>query len=605
DNAGNVEAFGTRVVRLDTLPPNTTLSYTTAWAPNFVVSATVFTLGGSDNAGGSGLALRYYDINGTGWTAGDSFDLTSWSNGSITLRYYSIDNAGNVELAGLRVVLIDTIAPDAPAATSTTHIASTWSSVNVVTVNWSAPGDGNGSGIAGYACSWSRGTGDPGTTITHVGLTATSPMLADANDWHFNIRAIDGVGLASPSVSIGPFFVDVTPPDAPLVSSSTHTIGVPSMVNIINVSWVAPGDGSGSGIAGYSYSWTRGIQGVDNSSDTTALSVVSTELDPASDYYFNMRAIDVVGHGSVVAHLGPFWVTGSSLIPTAMGPADQTIVQNSGDVILSWTFFDPYGIGGHYRILLDGTPATNWSTWTTGVQVNFTIHATVLGIRNYTAEYNNTLGYSGRDTVIVKIVEPAPPFDLTLVMIVAGAAAVSVATIAVASSKKRSRAKKAKDKGHGEPAMKVPAKGKVAPTAAVPVVGKLPGKGAAAVADPYSVAPLTETDRAELEKTEKEVRTFETQHICVVHKGPIAGAIFLCPKCKVFYCMNCARVLKQKGEKCWSCGEDIAIDIPPTEAGESAGHGGVDAPPPKPVAGPDDKAKDAPDRGGPVDSPQP
>lgn len=61
--------------------------------------------------------------------------------------------------------------------------------------------------------------------------------------------------------------------------------------------------------------------------------------------------------------------------------------------------------------------------------------------------------------------------------------------------------------------------------------------------------------------TEKEVDVEETKTICVVHKGPIAGAIYLCPKCKVFYCTKCAEALKKNGEKCWSCKAEIEIPV--------------------------------------------
>ncbi len=63
----------------------------------------------------------------------------------------------------------------------------------------------------------------------------------------------------------------------------------------------------------------------------------------------------------------------------------------------------------------------------------------------------------------------------------------------------------------------------------------------------------------EIDTTEEEVTAIKEQKICIVHKGPISGAIFLC-KCEAFYCMTCAQHLKKNGEKCWSCGAEI--DVP-------------------------------------------
>jgi hypothetical protein len=74
------------------------------------------------------------------------------------------------------------------------------------------------------------------------------------------------------------------------------------------------------------------------------------------------------------------------------------------------------------------------------------------------------------------------------------------------------------------------------------------------------------TSKTSLDKTEEEVTTIKEQRMCVVHKGPIAGANFLCPKCETFYCMKCAIALKKNGEKCWSCGAEIVVDIPETDA---------------------------------------
>lgn len=63
------------------------------------------------------------------------------------------------------------------------------------------------------------------------------------------------------------------------------------------------------------------------------------------------------------------------------------------------------------------------------------------------------------------------------------------------------------------------------------------------------------------EATEKEVGVQKQEFTCVVHKGPITGANFLCPSCGTFYCMKCAKALKKNGEKCWTCGAELAVEI--------------------------------------------
>src|SRR5512137_1698760 len=76
DNVNNVEAFGTRIYRVDTLAPNTTITVTT-YAPNFVNGTRIFMLGGLDNTGGSGLQYRQYRIDGGSWTIGDTFTIAA------------------------------------------------------------------------------------------------------------------------------------------------------------------------------------------------------------------------------------------------------------------------------------------------------------------------------------------------------------------------------------------------------------------------------------------------------------------------------------------------------------------------------------------------
>ncbi|HME54830.1 MAG TPA: hypothetical protein VKM55_21680, partial [Candidatus Lokiarchaeia archaeon] len=117
DNAGNVETTRLLIVRLDTIPPTTSISYTAVSPPNIVNPTTLFTLTFSDNPGGSGIASTQYQYDGSGgyhaYTA--PFTLSLASNGSITINYYSIDHAGNVETAGATVVLMISN----PVATST------------------------------------------------------------------------------------------------------------------------------------------------------------------------------------------------------------------------------------------------------------------------------------------------------------------------------------------------------------------------------------------------------------------------------------------------------------------------------------------------------
>lgn len=65
-------------------------------------------------------------------------------------------------------------------------------------------------------------------------------------------------------------------------------------------------------------------------------------------------------------------------------------------------------------------------------------------------------------------------------------------------------------------------------------------------------------------KKNEDKKDFKTSEslFCLVHRGEIAsGPIYICPECQSIYCSRCAKVLKEKGEKCWYCGCEIKIEL--------------------------------------------
>lgn len=77
------------------------------------------------------------------------------------------------------------------------------------------------------------------------------------------------------------------------------------------------------------------------------------------------------------------------------------------------------------------------------------------------------------------------------------------------------------------------------------------------------IVDVSKAEREELEKIEAEMKIEKKKYFCIVHKGPIKeDNIYLCPNCDTFYCVRCARALKEKGEKCWSCDSEITITVP-------------------------------------------
>jgi hypothetical protein len=109
DKAGNIEDTGSVSVLIDTASPVTHASgHDAAWHRTPVT----VTLTATDSQ--SGVAETQYQMDGEQqWTTGAA--LTVSANGSHTVRYRSVDAAGNVEMAKACTVKIDTIKP-VPAA---------------------------------------------------------------------------------------------------------------------------------------------------------------------------------------------------------------------------------------------------------------------------------------------------------------------------------------------------------------------------------------------------------------------------------------------------------------------------------------------------------
>lgn len=76
--------------------------------------------------------------------------------------------------------------------------------------------------------------------------------------------------------------------------------------------------------------------------------------------------------------------------------------------------------------------------------------------------------------------------------------------------------------------------------------------------EPQKTAEISLKEKEkELKKTESEIGIVKPKIICIVHKGPIVGNVYVCPHCQTFYCQNCVKALKRKGEKCWSCDKEF------------------------------------------------
>lgn len=104
DVAGNVEAKKTITVKIDTMAPSSSVNAGAEWYKTLPVNLTIDV---ADT--GSGVAGVYYSINDLLWIKSSTISLNA--NGVYTIRYYAVDNAGNMEEINYVVVRIDAEAP--------------------------------------------------------------------------------------------------------------------------------------------------------------------------------------------------------------------------------------------------------------------------------------------------------------------------------------------------------------------------------------------------------------------------------------------------------------------------------------------------------------
>jgi PASTA domain len=201
-------------------------------------------------------------------------------------------------------------APTNPAVSSASHSSSSWRSDPTVDVNWS--GAVSGCGIDGYSFSFTLGASDAPDTIKDVGAnvtSATSPAFSNGQVY-FHLRTLDRVGTWSDPIHAGPFLIDTQAPVDPVLSSSSHTVGVASPTKIVRVAWQGARDGP-SGVDGFSFSWDTSATSVPDDikdAEETVTGTASPSLAPGR-YWFHLRTRDNAGNWTSTVHLGPFVIT--------------------------------------------------------------------------------------------------------------------------------------------------------------------------------------------------------------------------------------------------------------------------------------------------------
>jgi hypothetical protein len=175
DNAGNVSEVQTARVKIDGVAPQTGCDAATGWVTN---SPATVTLSPSDT-GGSGVAKTQYKVDAAAsWSEGTSVEIVG--DGAHTLRYRSLDEAGNVEETQFTSVRVDATPPEA----SVGGVDDAWRRTPVLAVFSASDAT---SGVAGTGYRLDGGSWTP----------AGSVLVSTDGDHLLEYRAADNAGNVS------------------------------------------------------------------------------------------------------------------------------------------------------------------------------------------------------------------------------------------------------------------------------------------------------------------------------------------------------------------------------------------------------------------------
>jgi hypothetical protein len=190
DKAGNVTTATAGGIKIDRTAPTTTSDAPLGW----VNGARTVHLTATDNL--SGVDTTYYTVDGGAQASGST--VTVSGEGVHTIKFWSVDKAGNTEAAQTALVHVDTTAPTITGAATTQPDSSGWYT-KPVTIHFTCSdpklADGNaGSGIA---------TCQPDVTLTNNGSSQTVNGSATDNAGNSATATVSGLNVdtAGPTIT--------------------------------------------------------------------------------------------------------------------------------------------------------------------------------------------------------------------------------------------------------------------------------------------------------------------------------------------------------------------------------------------------------------------
>jgi len=266
DVAGNGEAVQSQTIQVDGVAPTTTIRCNNATCSTGWYTSTVsITLTATDDSGGTGVAATYYTTDGSTPTTSSTrytgaFNVTQ----TRTVKFFSVDVAGNAEAVRSQLVQIDGAPPTTTIACNGSACAST-TYTQPVSVTLTATDDAGGSGVSSTHYT-TNGTTPSLSSPTYTGaFTLNASATVKYRSWDV-VGNIEGVRSQSITVSLD------SPPVARL--SVTPSSGTAPLSVTADAS--ASTDTDATPIASYTFNFGDGSAPVTQSQPTATHTYTKT-----------------------------------------------------------------------------------------------------------------------------------------------------------------------------------------------------------------------------------------------------------------------------------------------------------------------------------------
>ncbi|QDF06099.1 hypothetical protein BHS04_23235 [Myxococcus xanthus] len=266
DLAGNVEPAKSEQYALDTVAPVTTATP----AGGTYRSTQSVVLACTDNADGSGCAATYYTLDGSAPTTSSlRYSAAISVSTSATLRFFSVDLAGNVEPAKSEQYTLDTVAP----VTTATPAGGTYRSTQSVVLACTDNADGSGCAATYYTLDGSA------PTTSSLRYSAAISISTSATLRFFSV---DLAGNAEPAKS-EQYALDTVAP----VTTATPAGGTYRSTQSVVLACTDNADGSGCAATYYT---------LDGSAPTTSSLRYSAAISISTSATLRFFSVDLAGN---------------------------------------------------------------------------------------------------------------------------------------------------------------------------------------------------------------------------------------------------------------------------------------------------------------------